>query len=111
MLRKNIGQFPKAERDQNAKWYSLYRQVQLEPAVAEAHKNYLLFRDMAAMSILLLPTVPVLLYFAGVDAVRVGASATVLLCQYFLTSLAARTNGIRFVQNVLAVHASRELTE
>lgn len=109
-LKKHVGEFPVAPRDQNAKWYSLYKQVDSEPSVADSHKNYLLFRDIAAMSLLLVPVVPVAMHFSGVETPRILISAALFFCQYLITAFSARTTGIRFVQNVLAVHASRKIS-
>ena len=109
-LKKNVGEFPVAPRDQNAKWYSLYKQVDSDPSVADSHKNYLLFRDIAAMSLLLVPVLPVAMHFIGVDAARILISVALFFCQYLIAAFSARTTGIRFVQNVLAVHASRKVT-
>lgn len=109
-LKKNVGEFPIAERDQNSKWYGLYKQVDSDPSVVDSHKNYLLFRDIAAMSLLLVPTLPLVLHFSGVDSTRMVVSAAWFLGQYLVTAFAARTTGIRFVQNVLAVHATRKAT-
>jgi hypothetical protein len=109
-LRKNVGEFPTAQRDQNAKWYGLYKSVDSDPSVVDSHKNFLLFRDLAAMSLLLVPAVPLAMYFAGIDTTRMQVCAALFLGQYLLTAFAARTTGIRFVQNVLAVHASRKVS-
>ncbi|CAM8753337.1 RDD family protein [Burkholderia pseudomallei] len=109
-LKKNVGAFPVEPRDQNAKWYGLYKQVDSDPSVADSHKNYLLFRDIAAMSLLLMPVLPVAMYFIGIDAAHILISVAVFFCQYLITAFSARTTGIRFVQNVLAVHASRKVT-
>src|SRR5690606_33891268 len=49
-LKKHMGVFPVDEREQNATWYGLYKQVASDLSVADSHKNYLLFRDIAAMS-------------------------------------------------------------
>jgi len=106
-LKKNVGRFPVDERDQNSKWYGLYKQVDSDPSVADSHKNYLLFRDIAAMSLLLVPTLPAVMYFSGADWSGILICTAWFLGQYLLTSIAARTAGIRFVQNVLAVHASK----
>lgn len=100
-----VGDFPVGAREQNAKWYGLYRQVASDASVADSHKNYLLFRDIAAMSLLLVPALPVAMYLIGVDKARILISATWFLSQYLVSAWAARTTGIRFVQNVLAVHA------
>lgn len=109
-LKKNVGAFPVEPREQNAKWYGLYKQVDSDPSVADSHKNYLLFRDIAAMSLLLVPVLPIAMYFIGIDATRILISAALFFCQYLITAFSARTTGIRFVQNVLAVHASRKVT-
>jgi hypothetical protein len=108
-LKKNVGEFPAGEREQNSKWYGLYKQVDSDGSVVDSHKNYLLFRDIAAMSLMLVPTLPLILYFSGVDSARMLVSAVWFLGQYLITAFAARNTGIRFVQNVLAVHASRKV--
>lgn len=108
-LKKNVGEFPSAEREQNSKWYGLYKQVDSDPSVVDSHKNYLLFRDIATMSLLLVPAVPLAMYCSGVDSTRMLVTAAWLLGQYLIAAFAARTTGIRFVQNVLAVHACRKV--
>lgn len=108
-LKKNVGEFPSAQREQNSKWYGLYKQVDSDPSVVDSHKNYLLFRDIAAMSLLLVPALPLVMHLNGVDSTRMSVSAAWFLGQYLITAFAARTTGIRFVQNVLAVHASRKV--
>lgn len=108
-LKKNVGEFPVGEREQNSKWYALYKQVDSDPSVVDSHKNYLLFRDIAAMSLLLVPVLPVVMYFSGLDFNSILISLVWFLGQYLVTMVAARTTGIRFVQNVLAVHASQRV--
>jgi hypothetical protein len=105
-LRKNVGEFPTDERNQNAKWYGLYRLVASDPSVADSHKNYLLFRDIAAVSILLVPFALVALFFMGAGRNNIIASISLFVAQYMVAAFAARATGIRFVQNVLAIHAS-----
>lgn len=109
-LKKNVGAFPTDERDQNAKWYGLYKQVDSDPSVVDSHKNYLLFRDIAAMSLLLAVATPLLLIFSGVDFGRVFACFALFGTQYLLAAFSAKNTGIRFVQNVLAVHSHRKVT-
>lgn len=111
VLKKHVGEFPVDPREQNAKWYRLYKQVDSDPSVVDSHKNYLLFRDIAAMSLLLVPTLPVAMYFIGVDTTRILISAAWFLGQFLVSALAARTTGIRFVQNVLATYASRKVSK
>jgi len=106
-LKKHVGDFPVNERDQNAKWYCLYKQVDSHPSVVDSHKNYLLFRDVAAMSLILLLVAPAVVYFNSIDQSRILICAGWFLGQYLVAAFAARNTGVRFVQNVLAVHASR----
>ena len=108
-LRNHVGEFPVSEREQNAKWYRLYRKVDSDPSVVDSHKNYLLFRDIAAMSLLLVPVLPVAMYLVHVDTPSILISKTWFMGQYLIAALAARSTGIRFVQNVLAVHASQKV--
>lgn len=109
-LKKNVGPFPQAEEEQNATWYRLYKQVQSDATVVESHQNFLLFRDIAAMSLFLVPTVPVGLLFMGAGEATAMVSAVVFLVQYLATALASRNNGIRFVQNVLAIHSTQRIS-
>lgn len=107
-LRKHVGEFPIEEREQNSKWYGLFRQVENDLSVVDSHKNYLLFRDIASLSILLTVLVPLTMHLIGGYGGTI--SAVVFFVQYLLAAVAARTNGVRLVQNVLAVHASRKVT-
>lgn len=109
-LRKNIGtDLPSAPAEQNSLWYKLYRRVDGEVPVAEAHRSYLLFRDMSAMSALLLLFVPTALYFSGASCASLLIATALLGGQYLATAIAARNSGVRFVTNVLAVHATRKV--
>lgn len=49
-LKKNVGELPNEPAEQNKKWFKLYTLVSDKRAVVEAHKLYLMYRDMAAMS-------------------------------------------------------------
>ncbi|RAS38335.1 hypothetical protein [Paraburkholderia bryophila] len=108
-LRKNVGEFPSDERDQNSTWYRLYKQVENEVSVLESHQKYLMFRDIAAMSLLLVPLVALGLFLFGNTASAVVLSAVVFALQYLIASVAARNSGVRFVQNVLCIHATKRV--
>ncbi len=109
-LRKHVGEFPIDERDQNAKWYGLYKQVDSDPSVVDSHKNHLLFRDIAAMSLILVLAVPTTIYFSDIDQSSALICGGWFLSQYLIATIAARNTGVRFVQNVLALHASRKVS-
>lgn len=109
-LTKNVGDLPTTPSQQNAKWYELFKQVQNEPPVTEAHKVFLMYRDMAALSLPLIVLVPLTLHLAGTDKSATWQAVGLFFAQYLLTALSARWSGIRFVCNVLAVHATKEVS-
>ena len=109
-LRKNVGALPTEARDQNELWYKLYRKVGSELRVSDAHKAFLLFRDMAAVSILQLIATPVVLFTIGTPSATILTVAALFGVQYLLAAVAARNSGIRFVTTVLAEHAVRRVT-
>ena len=109
-LRKNVGALPTDPREQNSLWYKLYRKVGSEVGVMDSHKAFLLFRDMAAISILLAIAVPITFLLVGVQVFVVWWALALFLGQYFITAIAARNTGIRFVGTVLAEHSIRRVT-
>jgi hypothetical protein len=108
-LKKNVGTFPSEPAEQNAFWYKLYKKVDAEVTVKEAHRAYLLFRDMASMSVLLLVIAPPGLYFNGVPTAAIWSAVGLFAVQYLITAIAAKNSGIRFVTNVLAIHAAKKV--
>lgn len=108
-LAKNVGTLPTDPGEQNAKWYKLYRLVGDDAAVAHAHKLYLMYRDMAAMSLLLIPLVPATLWYAGAPPASRWIAVGLFALQYVVCAISARHSGTRFVCNVLAVHSTMKL--
>lgn len=109
-LEKNVGALPTDSMGQNSKWYKLYKQVTNEPEVQEAHKLFLMYRDMAVLSLSLMALVPLSLNMVGVSNWTLELAAGLFFVQYLLTALSARWSGIRFVCNVLAIHSARKIT-
>lgn len=108
-LERNVGALPTEPNKQNARWYQLYKQVEVEPEISEAHRNFLMYRDMAVLSLPFIALAPLCLYFAGASPGAQWVSAGLFTLQYVLTSVSGRNNGIRFVTNVLAVHSARSV--
>lgn len=108
-LKKNVGVLPTEPAEQNSKWYKLYKQVPNETEVVEAHKLFLMYRDMAVLSLPLTALVPLSLHFVGAPTLALQLAGGIFAAQYFLTALSARWSGIRFVCNVLAVHSTRKI--
>ena len=109
-LKKNLGALPTEATEQNSKWYKLYKQVSNETEVQEAHKLFLMYRDMAALTLPLVVLVPLSLNMAGVVNSTLALAVGLFVIQYLLTALSARWSGIRFVCNVMAIHSARKIT-
>ena len=109
-LKKNVGAWRTEPAEQNSLWYKLYRKVGSETAVAEAHKSFLLFRDMAVVSLLLSGFVPLGFWLTNIEHNACTFSFLLFAVQYVCTALAARHSGVRFVTNVLAEHSVRKVT-
>jgi hypothetical protein len=106
-LRKRIGDFPRAPGAQTARWYRLYRLHAQEPAVVDAHRAFLLFRDMTALCVLMLALLCVLGLLLSLPLTRALIAASGLLVEYVLLATAGRNAGTRLVGNALAIEASQ----
>jgi hypothetical protein len=106
-LRNNVGEFPDAPRDQNARWYQLYKEVESDAPVVLAHRHYLLFRDLAPLSLFLAIATPLVLLSLGAEQSAALFALLIFLLQYAATAVAARNSGVRFVTTVLALHAAK----
>lgn len=109
-LAKNVGPLPETPREQNARWYQLYKLVENQPEVAEAHRSFLMYRDMAVLSLAFVLLAPAGLYLAGASRGAQWLSAAVFAVQFVLTALSARWSGVRFVCNVVALHSAKKIT-
>ena len=109
-LKKNVGAWSVGPREQNAKWFKLYKMVEDHAEVAGAQKDFLMYRDMAVLSIPLIVVAPLSLYAVGASPGSWWMAAAVFVVQYLLTATSARHSGERFVCNVLAVHSIRKVT-
>ena len=109
-LKTNVGALPTAPAEQNAKWFKLYQTVKSDPAVVEAHKLYLMYRDMAAISLPLIIVAPLGLHFAGSTTSTLWITAALFAIQFIVCAIGARNSGIRFVCNVLAIHSTTKAT-
>jgi len=101
-LHAKYGSLPEKPKEQNALWYRLYKEHAGSITVSEAHKTYLLIRDMTALSVLF-----AVLFSAGAILAPVDWKITILYCvsllaQYLVLAASARNYGMRFVLNVLA---------
>jgi len=103
---------PKDKRDcfkyQNSKWYSLLSKYESESKVQVAHRDYLMCRDMATSTILML--IVYLMLSLIFNLIIFNSKAIIyLLVVYLICVIAARTKSKRFVKTVIAcdIHSSK----
>lgn len=97
-LAKSVGALPTEPAEQNSKWYKLYRMVIDDRTVVEAHKLYLMYRDMAALSFPLIMVAPTGMYFFGASPRAMWTTAARCVVQYAACCLGDRNSCQRFVQ-------------
>ena len=96
-----FGELPISAEDQNALWYKIYKTKQNDIVVLNSHARWLLFRDMFAISIILL--LPSTIFTFWNSGVKAGIFFALLYLVVFGGIWAcARNTGERFACNVLA---------
>ncbi|RHV13941.1 hypothetical protein DXB77_00440 [Clostridium sp. OM05-9] len=93
--KENIRQY------ENIEWYKLYTKYEKEDKVFSSHRDYLMFRDMATSTIVML----ILYIVIGsiVDFVPVCKNGFIyLFVMYTIVNVATHIRGNRFVNNVFA---------
>jgi hypothetical protein len=93
--------FPSEPKEQNREWFQLYRKVADRKIVIDSHKSFLLMRDLAAISLNLLPLSLIGDYLWGISLNRIVYHAMFQLAILIFVIIAARNYGSRFVANVL----------
>jgi hypothetical protein len=110
-LLQKLGQLPHEPRQQNAMWYKMYRSVEAEPSVREAHQYFLFFRDYATLMVLLtIFLIPLDAYYAA-SYKPVAILGGLFLVQFLLACRAAQIHGKRLVCNVLAICSANGASE
>jgi hypothetical protein len=108
-LKKNLGALPSEPKEQNAKWYRLYKLVQVRVEVMSAQPDCLLYRDAAAMSLVLILLGPIVKHLAAAGHLAASATGALFVVQYRVTSVSARHAGVRFVCTMLALHSTEKI--
>ena len=105
-LMAKLGELPAEPRQQNALWYIIYKKQAEKATVVQAHKVYLLARDLTAVSAVLLCLFPAAVIASNMTLrLKLGYTGYLVL-QYVITAAAARNYGNRFVTNVLVEESS-----
>lgn len=99
------GNPPEDPKQQNALWYKFFQKHAESITVSEAHRVYLLTRDMTALSVLFIVFFSAGTILSPVDGKITAFYFVSLLAQYLILSASARNYGTRFVQNVLVAES------
>jgi hypothetical protein len=101
-LKKKHGPLPSDPVDQNRLWFNLYKTVENDASVLQVHRQFLFFRDFAAMVALLALTLGSagLLFMPLKSA---GLYLLLLVIEFLMATRAARVHGTRLVTTVLAL--------
>lgn len=97
------GEFPSEPLEQNRMWYKIYKSVEEEPEVREAHRNSLQSRDLASFAFIFLISFGAASFFVADSSSSRFAFQIFLIVQYLLLAVSARNYGVRFVRNVMAI--------
>lgn len=102
-LAAKYGPFPANVGEQNPKFYSIYKEYRDEAGVLDAHRSYLLARDLAVVCWFCTITLPVAaLFVTGALGLCVLYGGALLLLSLLLC-FAAKSYGRRMVENTLAL--------
>jgi hypothetical protein len=100
------GKFPRAAREQNAAWYRLYKTVEADPVIQAMHFDFLLFRDLAWLSVVLCALALGACIFGHAPLRLLGGAALAFALLYLLFRTAAAERGHRFASQVLVAASS-----
>jgi len=107
-LKSLVDPLPTDPVEQNRLWFKWYREFQDDPGISQVHREYLLGRDWASLTVLLtIVLVPIGLY--QMDSGSMLILICVLVAQYLLVKRSAKNHGERFVSTVLAYKSSSNL--
>ena len=103
-LLKHVGKFPVDASEQNRFWYRLFKKVENDPSIEQVNQHFLLLRDLAVLSVLLLGAVALALSLGFCTQAQAGVAAGIFATQYLLAAVSASRAGHGLVSSVLALH-------
>ncbi len=105
-LKRKYGILPSAPKEQNQKWYSLYKEYASAKPVLDAHKNYLRYRELILIPLLYMLLSVVLFFLGRAELTDTFLAIAGLGIEYLVFMVAARNAGNSLVKNVLALASS-----
>jgi hypothetical protein len=100
-LEDRLGSLPSDPRMQNTKWYELSRRCAGLPRVEEAHREFLLARDLCAVSLVVSVVGPLSVFVLQRSVLWALLYLLVMALHYLAFAVTARNKGNRFACNVL----------
>ncbi len=101
LTKKMGGALPDDPKEQNSKWYALYKQYAESVIVLPAHKHFLLARDLCSIAFLFSVFGSCGLAFSQLSMKGVLVYSLVMLLHYVVLAVVAQNHGKRFVCNVM----------
>lgn len=106
-LNRVLKGIPTSPREENALWYKWYKTVEDQITVREAHKNFLLNRDLTGISFLFFVFGTIAMLFSQAMSQIIIIYSAILFLQYLVFSIVARNHGNRFVCNVIVQYLNK----
>jgi len=100
-LKRKLGDLPRNPQMQNALWYQIYKKYRDSVVVSDAHRFYLLTRDIATLSAIFVALLSLGVVLSSVSWKPAAIYGAALIAQYLIVATSARNYGTRFVLNVL----------
>ena len=104
---------PKEPIDQNAAWYGMYKKHSNKIRVFQAHRSFLLARDLATLTLLFMPVTLLAHLIWDTQLKMIWIHMAVLLLFFAGSVIASRNYGRRFVANVIVeeLHSTKPTAE
>lgn len=105
-LQQVFGPFPSDPAQQNALWFKLFKSVEDDPSVRHVHREFLLARDYAFLSLLMFFVFGTVALHFGYPLRAMTAYSALLAIQFLIARRAAGVHGDRLVTTVLALKSA-----
>lgn len=102
VLVERYGPLPQHPKMQNQLWYRIYKEHEIHKIVLDAQKNFLLMREVTAITSTLIPVFSIISLWASPDWKTFSFYIFVLVLLVVITATAGRNYGERLVLNVMA---------
>jgi hypothetical protein len=106
-LEERYGPLPKNPCEQDEKFYQIYKPLDGDIGIDDAHKSYLLFRELAVLSFAAMIAGSMIAYALSKSFFASGVYLLVTTTMYLATAIAGQNAGHRFVSNTLAVACAK----